>query len=238
MVSNWLAENLHIGERVEISGPKGKFCLVPGKIPKKILFLGAGSGVTPLMSMARWLFDVSANVDVKFFNSVRTSRDIIFEKEIELLTSRYRMFSPIIITTTREHEDEWVGLTGRINQSMLLRIAPDLTERHVYMCGPEGFMEAVRAILKDIGFDLSKLHTESFGGVRTSVEDKAKKRSTPRAAQPMLWCYELDAGRVFGCVPGHCAQTFDDPVFRTLLLRGIAWSAGESPGRFSESVAR
>jgi arylsulfatase A-like enzyme/type 1 glutamine amidotransferase len=61
----------------------------------------------------------------------------------------------------------------------------------------------------------------------TSVEDKAKRGSTPRAAQPMFWCYELGKGRVFGCVPGHSAKTFDDPVFRKLLLRGMAWAAGE-----------
>ena len=72
----------------------------------------------------------------------------------------------------------------------------------------------------------------------TSVEEKAKRKSTPRAAQPMFWCYELGAGRVFGCVPGHCAQTFDDPVFRKLLLRGIAWSAGERPARFAGSCTK
>ncbi|NQT11718.1 MAG: ThuA domain-containing protein [Planctomycetes bacterium] len=72
----------------------------------------------------------------------------------------------------------------------------------------------------------------------TSVEEKGKRRSTPRAAQPMFWCYELGAGRVFGCVPGHWAQTFDDPVFRKLLLRGIAWAAGENPLRSGERAAR
>jgi type 1 glutamine amidotransferase len=72
----------------------------------------------------------------------------------------------------------------------------------------------------------------------TSVEEEGKRGSTPRAAQPMFWCYELGAGRVFGCVPGHCAQTFDDPLFRKLLLRGIAWSAGESPMRFAESSTK
>ncbi len=71
-----------------------------------------------------------------------------------------------------------------------------------------------------------------------SVEDKAKRRSTPRDSQPMFWCYEPGAGRVFGCVLGHCAQTFDDPLFRKLLLRGIAWAAGESPMRFGERAAR
>jgi hypothetical protein len=59
-------------------------------------------------------------------------------------------------------------------------------------------------------------------------------RRTPGAGQPMFWCYELGEGRVFGCVPGHSAQTFDDPMFRKLLLRGIAWTAGENPLLFGE----
>jgi type 1 glutamine amidotransferase len=56
--------------------------------------------------------------------------------------------------------------------------------------------------------------------------------------QPMLWCYPLEKGRVFGCVPGHCGATFDDPLFRILLLRGIAWSAGGSPYRLDCLVLR
>ncbi len=60
----------------------------------------------------------------------------------------------------------------------------------------------------------------------TSVEDKGSRGNTPRAAQPMLWCHTLGKGRVFGCVPGHKAQTFDNPVFRKLLLRGMAWAGG------------
>jgi type 1 glutamine amidotransferase len=75
---------------------------------------------------------------------------------------------------------------------------------------------------------------ESVKVLATSVEDKAKKRSTPTAAQPMFWCYERGKGRVFGCVPGHSARTFDDPLFRKLLLRGIAWAAGECPLLFDE----
>jgi type 1 glutamine amidotransferase len=80
--------------------------------------------------------------------------------------------------------------------------------------------------------------SEGVTVLATSVENKANRGSTPRAAQPMFWCYELGEGRVFGCVPGHCAQTFDDPVFRKLLLRGIAWAAGENPLRFDKLPTR
>ena len=173
LVSNWLADNLKVGDRVEVAGPKGKFSLIPGKIQQKLLFLGAGSGVTPVMSMARWLCDVAADVDIQFFNSVRSPNDIIFRKELEYMSSRYRMFSSVLMAETRGHTGEWSGLTGRISRPMLEMISPDLHERHIYMCGPEGFMNAARGILADAKFDLARLHTESFGGVRTSVDEKA-----------------------------------------------------------------
>lgn len=70
----------------------------------------------------------------------------------------------------------------------------------------------------------------------TSVEEHGAKGSTPKAAQPMFWCRQVGKGRVFGCVPGHFARTFDNPFFRIFLLRGMAWAAGELPRRFDEAV--
>ncbi len=177
LVSNWLHDNLKIGDRVDIAGPKGKFCLMPGKIPAEILFVAAGSGITPLMSMARWLCDVSANTDIRFFYSARSPEDIIFRKEIELLTSRYKMFKPVIVTSTRGSDSGWTGLRGRINREMLEMVAPDIHDRHIYMCGPPGFMETVRKILSEPisarQFRLSDLHLESFSGIRTGAEEKS-----------------------------------------------------------------
>jgi len=56
--------------------------------------------------------------------------------------------------------------------------------------------------------------------------------------QPMFWAARHGKGRVVGCVPGHFTWTFDDPYFRILLLRGMAWAAGESPYRFDSLVTR
>jgi len=53
-------------------------------------------------------------------------------------------------------------------------------------------------------------------------------------SQPLMWTREQGKGRVFVSVPGHYTWTFDDPFFRLLLLRGIAWAAGEPIDRFSE----
>jgi type 1 glutamine amidotransferase len=54
--------------------------------------------------------------------------------------------------------------------------------------------------------------------------------------QPMFWTCQPERGRVFGCVPGHFTRTFDDPHFRLLLLRGIAWAGGTTPSRFDSLV--
>lgn len=60
----------------------------------------------------------------------------------------------------------------------------------------------------------------------TAIEEKE-----PR---PQLWSLEHGKGRVFVSIPGHYSHTFDDPLFRVLLLRGIAWSAKEPVDRFNE----
>ncbi len=56
-------------------------------------------------------------------------------------------------------------------------------------------------------------------------------------ATPQIWSYEKGKGRVFVSIPGHYSWTFDDPIFRTLLLRGIAWSAQQPVDRFNELVS-
>ncbi len=55
-------------------------------------------------------------------------------------------------------------------------------------------------------------------------------------ATPQLWAYEKGPGRVFVSIPGHYSWTFDDPIFRVLLLRGILWTAKEPVDRFNDLV--
>jgi len=52
--------------------------------------------------------------------------------------------------------------------------------------------------------------------------------------QPLIWTVQHPRGRVFVSIPGHYSWSFDDPLFRTVLLRGIAWAAGEPVDRFAE----
>jgi type 1 glutamine amidotransferase len=56
------------------------------------------------------------------------------------------------------------------------------------------------------------------------------------AEQPLFWTREHNGGRVFVSIPGHYSWTFDDPLFRVLLLRGLAWTAREPVDRFNDLV--
>ena len=74
--------------------------------------------------------------------------------------------------------------------------------------------------------------------VLATSEESVGQEGGKKAPQPMFWTSRLGKGRIFCCVPGHFNWTFDDPLFRVLLLRGMAWAAGESPYRFDRLVTR
>ncbi|TIL41656.1 hypothetical protein [Mesorhizobium sp.] len=161
LVSSWLHDNLRPGHDIEIEGPVGRFNF--DDLPcEKPLFLSGGSGITPVKSMLRALTDRASGHDIRFIHCARTADDIVFRSELEALAAR---FSNIDVSFVCSQEGSaWQGPTGRIDGPMLLRLAPDLHQRTLYLCGPEPFMRTVRACLAEIGIAFSQYHEESFGG--------------------------------------------------------------------------
>jgi glycine betaine catabolism B len=177
-VSNWLCDHVMLGERLTIKGPAGKFSCFDCPA-SKMLFIGAGSGITPMMSMSRWIVDTTADVDVKFLVSFKSPADIIFRKELELISARHASFRVAVTLTSTwpRRTESWTGLSGRFNKSMIHALVPDLDTRHVFLCGPEPFAVEVKTILQELGFDTAKLHSESFGSSR--VAGGGKRVSKP-----------------------------------------------------------
>ena len=164
-VSQWLHDNITVGSKIKLSGPVGKFTCLANPFPK-ILLLSAGIGITPMMSMSRWMCDTGSDCDIIFFHSARTPRDFIFRQELELMSARHQNFHLAVSTTRREPGQTWFGLTGRLDATMLQVVAPDFRERSVYVCGPHGFMDNVKAMLQALGYPMQNYHEESFGSVR------------------------------------------------------------------------
>ncbi|NOQ36891.1 MAG: FHA domain-containing protein [Methylococcaceae bacterium] len=168
LVSNWLCDNLKLGDKIKVKGPSGKFTCFD--YPSgKILFICAGSGITPMISMMRWIIDTAATVDIKMLVSSKTPSDIIFRKELELMSARHNHFQiAATITTSSMGTESWLGYTGRVNENMLKLLSPDFKERHIFLCGPAPFMQSIEQILRNMEFPMGNLHIESFAEGRVA----------------------------------------------------------------------
>ncbi len=159
--TRWMFENLKPGMRIRAFGPLGDFTHVRHPA-EKYLFVSAGSGITPMMSMTRYMADTAPLSDISFINCSRGPSEIIFRSELEYLARFMPNLNLGFIVEACGRTDLWSGLKGRIDKAKIALLAPDFMERTIFCCGPEVFMDAVRSMLEAHGFDMARYHQESF----------------------------------------------------------------------------
>jgi glycine betaine catabolism B len=174
LVSNWLHDTMTPGKRISADGPFGVFTIGRHR-SAKYLFLSGGSGITPVMSMTRTLYDLGSDADVLFVHSARTPADIIFRRELDAMASTVPTVRVVPVCEQDAPREPWSGLRGYLGVDMLKLLAPDLAERTVFCCGPAPYMAAVRRMLGEAGFDMQNYHEESF-----SFEDLTMKEFSAR----------------------------------------------------------
>lgn len=159
--SRWMLDTLRPGHRIKAIGPGGIFSCqhYPAE---KYLFISAGSGVTPMMSMTTYQYDVGPNPDVCVINCARRPSDLIFRQRMEQMAARSQGIKLHFVVEEDDPFQVWTGYRGLFNQLMLGLMAPDYLEREVFCCGPEPFMQAVRDFLNALGYDMEHYHQESF----------------------------------------------------------------------------
>ncbi|WP_020186976.1 hybrid-cluster NAD(P)-dependent oxidoreductase [Methylopila sp. 73B] len=169
-VSNWLHDAVKPGSVVRAVGPMGDFSCFAHPA-RKYLLLSGGSGVTPMMAMARTFHDLAEPRDVAFVHSARTPADIVFRDELERMARRDASFRFTAVCEADAAEEAWGGFRGRLTLPMLELIAPDWRTREVFVCGPAPYMTAVKAMLAGAGFDMARHHEESFDFAALSPAD-------------------------------------------------------------------
>lgn len=219
LVSNWLHDHLTPGATVRARGPLGQFSTARHPAPK-YLFLSAGSGVTPLMSMTRTLYDLAHPVDVVFVHSARTFDDIIFRQECDFIAATAPHFRVRQVLDDRGEQ---------LDAGMLREAAPDLLEREIFTCGPAGYMAAVRRMLTAEGFKMDRYHEESFsfeapeaagpdGGEGFKVELSRSGRTIECDADTSVLAA---ASREGITLPASCAQGICGTCKTTLLSGSV-----------------
>ena len=201
-LSTHLVGGVAPGTIVRLAAPKGNFTM-PDPAPASVLFITAGSGITPVMSMLRTLSRRDQITDIVHLHSAPTESDLMFAAELAELARRHSGYR-LRVRTTREQ--------GRLDFSRLGDEVPNWRDRQTWTCGPEGMLTAAEGLWSSAGLK-EQLHQERFAAARTAVHGqggtvefaRSGKSVTVDAATPLM-----DAGEgagvqmPFGCRMGIC----------------------------------
>lgn len=143
-LSTHLCRDMRAGDMVELGAAFGDMAM-PAPGSGKWLFLAAGSGITPLVSLTRALAAQAMPVDLHLIYWAKTRGELCFVRELQALAERQPAFKLQVVLT---HEAQCLDdeATGLISQAQLASLAPDLAQRHIYACGPGGFVDTARAL--------------------------------------------------------------------------------------------
>lgn len=210
-MSNWLHDNMLPGSQLRAYGPSGSFTPTAAPAAKKSLYLSAGSGVTPLMSMTRASIDLGLDRDIVFVHSARTPADIVFRKELERLVALSPRLRTFFLCEGIGDESDWPGPIGRLTLQQLSEWVPDYAEREVFTCGPAGYMKAAQTLLREGGHDPARYHQESFDfSAGAAAADTAETAETTAATS--------DASReTFTVKLSRSSKTFTMSASETVL---------------------
>ncbi|WP_138465632.1 2Fe-2S iron-sulfur cluster-binding protein [Poseidonocella sp. HB161398] len=151
------------GDRIAAEAPRGRFVLEESDRP--VLLLTGGIGITPALAMLHAL-SRQPERPVVFLHACRSREELCFGDELDALAARMPGLTRITVLAEGSAEDLQAGRCqhlGLIDRALLRRLLP-LDAWQTYLCGPEGFMAAMRAALASLGLPDAEIRQESFGG--------------------------------------------------------------------------
>ena len=229
-VTPHLVHRAQPGTIVRLGGVEGDFVL-PGELPEKLLFISAGSGITPIMSMLRCLHRRDAIDDVVVLHSARTADGVVFGDQLRGLEQRHEGLGLHLQIT---------GENGRMTPEDLDDLCPDWRERETFASGPGELLDALTEHWERHA-DPDRLRMERFqpkigGGEEgeggTIVFCESEKETECDGSTPILVAGE-EAGLElpFGCREGichTCTGTLRSGRVRDLRNGKVSGSEGET----------
>ncbi|MEO5704895.1 MAG: ferredoxin reductase [Candidatus Limnocylindrales bacterium] len=166
-VSPFLHEVVVPGDRLEVRGPIGGYFVWEAALGGPLLLIAGGSGVVPLMAMARHRAGAGSAVPARMLFSSRGPDEIIYREELDRLAAAGDGFA-VAHTLTREQPPGWTGYARRIDERMLAEVIEPLgVATRAYACGPTALVETVANALVRLGLPPDRIRTERFGPTGT-----------------------------------------------------------------------
>lgn len=182
LVSNHINSNVKAGDTIEVMKPEGRFFTPLDPTQRKTYFLfAAGSGITPIISIAKTALEQEPQSSVALLYGNRNEDSVIFKAELEAMTTKYRgqfTYTPMLSQPHKEKQGglkgmfkkakiNWGGKTGRIDKAAVNKFLEECESIYVknaeyFICGPGEMIDAVEQSLMGTGVDKSRIHTERF----------------------------------------------------------------------------
>jgi stearoyl-CoA 9-desaturase NADPH oxidoreductase len=201
-LSTHLVGGVAPGTVVRLAAPQGDF-VMPDPAPASVLFLTAGSGVTPVMSMLRTLARRDQITDIVHLHSAPTQSDVMFATELTELADAHPGYRVRLRATRAE---------GRLDLAKLADEVPDFRNRETWACGPEAMLNDAHRVWSAAGVG-DRLHLERFAVARTAAHgaggtvtfQRSGKTVSADAATSLMDAGESAGVRMpFGCRMGIC----------------------------------
>ena len=150
--------SLKKGNVVEISGPGG-FFMFEDSVKDNLILIGGGTGIAPLISIIRYVIDKKFPNKLKLIYSCKTSKNIIYKKELDNLKKLSKNFD-YTITLSREEKKDY--LNGHINIDMVKSLVKDINKNKFYICGPPKMVIDMSEMLQEAGIPKENIKTEGY----------------------------------------------------------------------------
>ncbi|SLM62970.1 MULTISPECIES: NADH oxidoreductase [Dickeya] len=163
--SRWLTEHVKPGTELWLSDAQGEFTCTH-LASDRYLMLAAGCGVTPIMSMTRWLLANRPEVDIQVIFNVRDPQHVIFADEWRSLCQRHPEQLHLTLMAEQQVEPHHLDagfLCGRLTEEVLHQRVPDIASRTVMTCGPHPYMQQAETFCLQAGVAREHFFKEQFG---------------------------------------------------------------------------
>jgi ferredoxin-NADP reductase len=162
-VSPYLTDGLRPGDAIELRGPIGGHFVWDPTVQSQVFLAAGGSGVVPLMAMARQRSAERSAIPTKLLYSAGAWDDVIYRSELAELAKAGDGFDTVF-TLTHTQPPGWTGHDRRVDRALLDEVAPGPADLALaFVCGPTPFVEAVASAMVELGHEPARIKTERFG---------------------------------------------------------------------------
>ena len=180
--SGFANKELKGGDHLEVMTPMGNFKLQPDNVNKKSYALfAAGSGITPIIAIAKTILKAEPNSDITLFYGNKGFHSIIFREELEALKNTHMDNFRIVHVLSRESLGNKIQ-KGRIDEDKCINLynafLKDMPLDEVFICGPEAMILGVKDAMKSLDVPEDKVHFELFTTPGQSTNGAPKKATS------------------------------------------------------------